>query len=41
VLAAASAYGVRHMLAIRRPDSKQPARAIAGFASVDGVFELV
>ena len=41
VLAAARAYGVRHMLAIRRPDSEQPARAIAGFASVDGVFELV
>jgi 5'-nucleotidase len=41
VLAAAHAYGVRHTLAIRRPDSKQPSRAISGFASIEGVFELV
>jgi 5'-nucleotidase len=41
VLAAARAYGLRHTVAIRRPDSKQPARAIAGFIAVDGVFELV
>ena len=41
VLAAARVYGLRHTVAIRRPDSKQPARAIAGFNAVDGVFELV
>jgi putative hydrolase of the HAD superfamily len=41
VLAAARAYGVRHTLAIRRPDSQLPPRAIDGFVAVDGVFELV
>jgi putative hydrolase of the HAD superfamily len=41
VLAAASAHGVQHVLAIRRPDSRQPPRAIAGFAAIDGVGELV
>jgi putative hydrolase of the HAD superfamily len=41
VLTAARAYGVRHTLAIRRPDSKLPPRAIAEFAAIDGVFELV
>jgi putative hydrolase of the HAD superfamily len=41
VLAAARAHGLRHMLAIRRPDSRQPPRATPGFSGVDGVFELV
>jgi HAD superfamily hydrolase (TIGR01509 family) len=41
VLAAARAYGLRHTVAIRRPDSKQPARATPEFTGVDGVFELV
>lgn len=41
VLEAARAYGVRHTVAIRRPDSQLPPRAVAGYASVDGVFELV
>jgi putative hydrolase of the HAD superfamily len=41
VLAAAREYGVRHTLAIRRPDSQLPPRAIDGFAAIDGVFELV
>jgi putative hydrolase of the HAD superfamily len=41
VLAAARAYGVRHTLAIRRPDSMQPPRATADFLGIDGVFELV
>src|SRR5688572_4932752 len=41
VLAAARAYGLRHTVAIRRPDSNQPARAIAEFTAIDGVFELV
>jgi putative hydrolase of the HAD superfamily len=40
VLAAARDYGIAHTLAIRRPDSQLPARAIADFLSVDGVFEL-
>jgi GMP/IMP 5'-nucleotidase len=41
VLAAASAYGVRHIVAIRRPDSRLPARTIADFPAVDGVADLV
>ena len=41
VLAAARAYGLRHTIAIRRPDSQFPRRALAGFTAVDGVFELV
>jgi putative hydrolase of the HAD superfamily len=41
VLAAARAYGVRHTIAIRCPDSQLPPRAIADFAAIDGVFELV
>lgn len=40
VLAAAREHGVRHTVAIRRPDSQLPPRAIAGYPSVDGVFEL-
>jgi putative hydrolase of the HAD superfamily len=41
VLAAAREYGVRHTLAIRRPDSQLPPRPIDEFAAIDGVFELV
>ena len=41
VLAAASAYGVRHTIAIRRPDSRLPPRQIADYPAVDGVAELV
>jgi putative hydrolase of the HAD superfamily len=41
VLAAARAYGIRHTLAIRRPDSQLPPRATPDFVGVDGVFELV
>lgn len=41
VLAAARAHGLRHTVAIRRPDSGEPARAIPDFISIDGVFELV
>ncbi|HEX6997370.1 MAG TPA: GMP/IMP nucleotidase [Gammaproteobacteria bacterium] len=41
VLETARAFGVRHTIAIRRPDSRQPPRAIAGFASVEGVAELI
>ena len=40
VLAAARAYGVRHTVAIRRPDSALPPRAIADYVAIDGVFEL-
>jgi putative hydrolase of the HAD superfamily len=41
VLAAARAYGLRHTIAIRRPDSQLPPRTIVGFTAIDGVFELV
>jgi len=41
VLAAARDYGIRHMLAIRRPDSQLPPRSTPDFLAVDGVFELV
>lgn len=41
VLATARAYGLRHTIAIRRPDSQLPPRAIADFIAIDGVFELV
>jgi HAD superfamily hydrolase (TIGR01509 family) len=41
VLEAAIAYGVRHTLAIRRPDSRLPPREILGFGSIDGVAEII
>jgi putative hydrolase of the HAD superfamily len=41
VLQAARAFGIRHAVAIRRPDSRLPPRAIEGFDSVDGVAELL
>jgi len=41
VLSAARAYGMRHTVAIRRPDSRQPPRAIAEFAAIDGVADLI
>lgn len=41
VLEAARSHGVQHTVAIRRPDSRQPPRAIAGFAAVDGVADLI
>jgi putative hydrolase of the HAD superfamily len=41
VLAAARSHGVQHTVAIRRPDSRQPPRAIADFAAIDGVADLI
>ncbi len=41
VLAVARSHGVQHTVAIRRPDSRQPARAIADFAAIDGVGDLI
>jgi putative hydrolase of the HAD superfamily len=41
VLAAARRFGVAHLIAIRRPDSRRSARVIDSYAGVDGVFELV
>ena len=41
VLSAARAYGLKHTIAIRRPDSQLPRRIIADFTAVDGVADLV
>src|SRR5690606_15551406 len=41
VLEAARAHGVRHTIAIRRPDSTRPARATSGSPPVDAIAELV
>ena len=41
VLRAAADHGVAHTIAIRRPDSRQPPRAIDAFVAVDGVADLV
>jgi len=41
VLSAARSYGVRNTVAIRRPDSRQPPRAITDFAAIDGVADLI
>lgn len=35
VLRAARAYGIGHLLAIRRPDSREPAREVTEFPAVD------
>ena len=40
VLAAARDYGIRHIVAIRQPDSRQPPRQIDGFPAILGVAEL-
>lgn len=40
VLQAARGYGVRHTVAVRRPDTNGPAREIEEFPSVDGVHAL-
>ena len=40
VLTAARAFGLGFTLAIRRPDTNQPARDITEFPSVDGVHAL-
>jgi putative hydrolase of the HAD superfamily len=41
VLSAARAFGVAFTLAIRRPDSRLPARDIDEFPAIDGVHELM
>jgi len=40
VLRAARAHGLGQLFAVRRPDSRGPAREIAGFPSVEAVHEL-
>lgn len=40
VLAAGRRFGLRHTLAIRRPDSSRPPREITEFPAIDGVHAL-
>ncbi|MGH8136121.1 MAG: hypothetical protein ACRER4_07215 [Steroidobacteraceae bacterium] len=40
VLRAARAHGIEWLYAVRRPDSRAPARAVKGFPGVDSVHEL-
>jgi len=41
VLAAARGWGLRHLRAIRRPDTRRPPRAIVDFPAIDGVGDLL
>lgn len=41
VLTAARRYGLRYTVAVRQPDSRQPARSIEEFPSVVGVGDLI
>lgn len=41
VLRAAEAHGIGQILAIRRPDSRRPARNCPGFAAIDGLHCLL
>jgi putative hydrolase of the HAD superfamily len=41
VLHTAHAYGIRHLLAIHKPDSRSPSREIEGFRAIDGFDEIM
>lgn len=41
VLQAARRHGIRHTIAVRRPDTRQPPRDIVEFPAVDGVSDLL
>jgi putative hydrolase of the HAD superfamily len=41
VLRSAATYGVRHPVAIARPDTSRPRREASDFVSVDGISELL
>ena len=41
VLKAARAYGIKHLVAMRRPDSRRPARDITDFPSIETFAELM
>jgi len=41
VLKAAREHGIRYLIAMRRPDSRRPAREMDGFQSVDSLAELL
>ena len=41
VLRTAAGFGIRHLLAVRRPDTREPERDTAEFAAIDGFAPLV
>jgi putative hydrolase of the HAD superfamily len=41
VLECAQRFGIKHLRAVRRPDSDQPPKATARFIAIDGVAELL
>ncbi len=41
VLRSAAAYGIRHLLAIRQPDTRQPAKDTAEFPAIQRFFEVM
>jgi putative hydrolase of the HAD superfamily len=41
VLQSAQAFGIKHLLAVRRPDSTAPPREIEGFPAVDAVSDVL
>ncbi len=41
VLRAAREFGIRHILAIRKPDSRSPARDIEEFKAIDGFHQIM
>lgn len=41
VLRAARDYGIRHVLAVKKPDTRSPAREIEEFTAIDGFDEIM
>ena len=41
VLDAARDYGIRHLLAVRRPDTCQPSKNTAAYQAIDSFAELL
>lgn len=41
VLDSARTYGIGHLISIRQPDSRQPARTVAGYAAIASFAELL
>ena len=41
VLASAAKFGVQHLVAVARPDTRHPAREVQDYDSVDGVAHLL
>ena len=41
VLRAAREFGIRHILAVRKPDSRSPARDTGEFRAIDGFHEIM